>query len=119
MICLGGAAACVTAGRLAEADPSLKILVGFQESTFGVPASFINHSQVVEAGAHTRDVPDHIQPARYFRCLTRPTESFTFHIGKPTPSLLNRSVIVPAGRALGGGSSVNCARITLPWQYMF
>ncbi|KAF8813189.1 alcohol oxidase [Phlegmacium glaucopus] len=84
----GGAAACVTAGRLAAADPSLKILV-------------------VEAGAHTRDVPDHVQPARYFRSLIRPSEAFTFHIGKPSPSLLNRSVIVPTGRALGGGSSVN------------
>ena len=28
----GGAAACVTAGRLAEADPSLKILVRFQKN---------------------------------------------------------------------------------------
>ena len=30
----GGATACVTAGRLAEADPSLKILVSF-EKKFG------------------------------------------------------------------------------------
>ena len=28
----GGATACVTAGRLAEADPSLKILVSVKES---------------------------------------------------------------------------------------
>ena len=28
---VGGATACVTAGRLAEADPSLKILVSFKE----------------------------------------------------------------------------------------
>jgi len=27
--CLGGATACITAGRLAEADPNLKILVCF------------------------------------------------------------------------------------------
>ncbi|KAF8813022.1 alcohol oxidase [Phlegmacium glaucopus] len=84
----GGAAACVTAGRLAEADPSLKILI-------------------VEAGPHTRDVPNHVQPARYLRCLLRPTETFTFHVAKPSPALSDRSVIVPTGRALGGGSSVN------------
>ena len=31
----GGATACVTAGRLAEADPSLKILVSLKKS-FGL-----------------------------------------------------------------------------------
>jgi hypothetical protein len=38
----------------------------------------------------------------------QPTETFTFHVAKPTPALRDREVIVPAGRALGGGSSVNC-----------
>ncbi|KAF8813030.1 alcohol oxidase [Phlegmacium glaucopus] len=84
----GGAAACVTAGRLAEADPSLKILI-------------------VETGPHTRDVPDHVQPARCFRCLMRPTDTFTFHVAKPSPALRDRSISVPTGRALGGGSSIN------------
>ncbi|KAF8164002.1 alcohol oxidase-like protein [Pholiota molesta] len=56
----GGASACITAGRLAEADPNLKILI-------------------VEAGPHTRDVVDHIQPARFFSALTQPKETFTFH----------------------------------------
>ena len=31
-IASGGTAACVTAGRLAEADPSLKILVRFRQN---------------------------------------------------------------------------------------
>lgn len=84
----GGATACVVAGRLAEADPSLKILI-------------------LEAGPHTREVETHIQPARYFSNLARGGETFTYHVGKPSKSLNGRSPIVPCGRALGGGSSVN------------
>ena len=61
----------------------------------------------MEAGPHTRNVPNHIQPARYLRCLFRPTETFSFHVAKPSPALSDRSVIVATGRALGGGSSVN------------
>jgi alcohol oxidase len=83
----GGAVACITAGRLAEADPSLKILI-------------------VEAGPHTRDEPNHIQPGRFYGCLFRP-ETFTLHQAKPSPALCDRAVVVPSGRALGGGSSVN------------
>ncbi|KAF8627066.1 hypothetical protein AX17_006405 [Amanita inopinata Kibby_2008] len=84
----GGAAACVTAGRLAAADPSLRILV-------------------IEAGPHTRDLPEHVQPAMYFRNLRSAAETFTFHVGKPSQSLGGRAPIVPAGRCLGGGSGIN------------
>jgi alcohol oxidase len=64
----------------------------------------------VETGPHTRDEPNHIQPARCYRCRLRPTETFTFHVAKPSPALHNRSVVVATGRALGGGSSVNCMK---------
>ncbi|KJA14517.1 GMC oxidoreductase [Hypholoma sublateritium FD-334 SS-4] len=84
----GGASACITAGRLAAADPNLKILI-------------------VEAGPHTREHHDHVQPARYFANLGLPKQTFTFHKGNPSPALLGRSPIVPAGRAVGGGSSIN------------
>ena len=67
-------------------------------------------AQIVEAGPHTRDEPNHIQPGRYLSCLLRPTETFTFHVAKPSPALCDRSVVVPTGRALGGGSSVNCMK---------
>ena len=66
--------------------------------------------QIVEAGPHTRDEPNHVQPARCFSSLMRPTETFTFHVAKPSPALYNRSLVVPTGRALGGGSSVNCTK---------
>jgi hypothetical protein len=66
--------------------------------------------QIIEAGPHTRDDPNHIQPGRYLSCLLRPTETFTFHVGKPSPAVCGRSLAVPTGRALGGGSSVNCMK---------
>ena len=62
----------------------------------------------MEAGPHTRDVPNHVQPGRYARSLFLPTETFSFHAAKPTPALGNRSLNAVTGRALGGGSSVNC-----------
>jgi hypothetical protein len=31
-------------------------------------------------------------------------------VAKPSPALRDRSVVVPTGRALGGGSSVNCMK---------
>ena len=67
-------------------------------------------AQIVEAGPHTLDEPNHIQPGRYLSCLLRPTETFTFHVAKPSPALCDRSLVVPTGRALGGGSSVNCMK---------
>ena len=45
------------------------------------------------------------------RSFTRPTETFTFHVANPSPALHDRSVIVPTGRALGGGSSINCMKL--------
>ncbi|TFK69859.1 alcohol oxidase [Pluteus cervinus] len=84
----GGTAACVTAGRLAAAAPSLRILI-------------------VEAGPHTRDVKQYSQPGRYLRNLLGGSEAFTFHQAKPSPALAGRSLIIPSGRCLGGGSSIN------------
>ncbi|KAI5836369.1 alcohol oxidase-like protein [Schizophyllum commune Tattone D] len=84
----GGCAACVAAGRLAAADPSLKILI-------------------LEAGEHTKDLDAHIQPFRYFSHLAPTSKTVTFNIGKPSPTIGGRSIITPSGRCLGGGSSVN------------
>ncbi|KAJ7261758.1 alcohol oxidase-like protein [Mycena haematopus] len=84
----GGTTACVVAGRLAAADPSLKILI-------------------IEAGKHTKDVSTHIQPARYFRNLVTGGDTFTFHVAKPSEALGNRPCIIPSGKCVGGGSAVN------------
>ncbi|KAH8103817.1 alcohol oxidase-like protein [Cristinia sonorae] len=84
----GGAAACVTAGRLAAADPSLRILI-------------------VEAGPHTQEDPAHVQPARYLSHLVPGSKTVKFLVSNPSPHLGGRPAIVPAGQCIGGGSSVN------------
>ncbi|KAJ6624001.1 GMC oxidoreductase-domain-containing protein [Mycena sp. CBHHK59/15] len=84
----GGTTACVVAGRLAAADSSLKILI-------------------IEAGKHTKDVATHTQPGRYFANLASGGDTFTFHSTKPSEALGNRPCIIPSGKGMGGGSSVN------------
>ncbi|KAG7451315.1 uncharacterized protein BT62DRAFT_415588 [Guyanagaster necrorhizus] len=91
---IGSTGGCVTAGRLAAADPSLKILV-------------------LEAEPHIRDAPDHIQPARYFSYLVLAKETFTFHVGKPCKSIFRPSPIVPSEKCVGVGSGVNCTVLPL------
>ena len=68
-------------------------------------------SQILEAGPHSLNVDTHVQPARYVHNLFNPNQSsksFTLHVAQATEAVANRNVIVPAGRVLGGGSSVNC-----------
>lgn len=81
--------ACIIAGRLLTADPTLKILV-------------------VESGHHSRDRQCHYQPCRFLENLAPTSTTVTFNAGKPSPLLNGRPLIVPCGRALGGGSTVNC-----------
>ncbi|CAK5266686.1 unnamed protein product [Mycena citricolor] len=84
----GGTAACIIAGRLAAADPTLKILI-------------------LEAGKHTKDVKTHQQPGRYFANLVGGGDSFTYHDTVPSKALGNRPYLLPSAKAMGGGSSVN------------
>ncbi|KAL7280632.1 hypothetical protein ACG7TL_005570 [Trametes sanguinea] len=89
----GGTAGCVVAGRLAAADPSLRILV-------------------LEAGPTTRDDPLHTQPSRYLHHLRPESTTVKFNVGKESAALGGRAPIVPCGQCLGGGSSVNFAMYT-------
>lgn len=91
----GGTAACVAAGRLAAADPSLKILI-------------------LEAGPTTYNNLAHIQPARYLSHLAPDSTTVTHNIAKPSTHLGGRAVVVSSGHCLGGGSSVNCETSKLP-----
>ncbi|KAF8955191.1 GMC oxidoreductase-domain-containing protein [Flammula alnicola] len=84
----GGTAGCVTAGRLAKADPSLKILV-------------------LEAGPHTKDMIDHIQPGRYIRHIAPGSNTTTLHVSKPSDAVGGRNIFVHTARCVGGGSAVN------------
>ncbi|KIK56895.1 hypothetical protein GYMLUDRAFT_173601 [Collybiopsis luxurians FD-317 M1] len=88
----GGTTACVVAGRLAEADPTLKILV-------------------IESGRHTHNVATHVQPARYFHNLGT-GNALSLHKGVVSEALGGRAPIVPSGHCVGGGSSVNFAMYT-------
>lgn len=86
----GGTTGCVIAGRLAAADPSLKILI-------------------LEAGPPTFEDLAHVQPARYLTHLLPGSKTIKTYIGKESAALGGRSPAVPCGQCLGGGSSVNFA----------
>ncbi|OQO03139.1 hypothetical protein B0A48_11394 [Cryoendolithus antarcticus] len=84
----GGLAGCVVAGRLAEADPSLSILI-------------------VEQGPNNYAVPEIIHPGLFPRNLHPTSKHTLFWQGNQSEVLANRRPIVPSGGTLGGGSSVN------------
>ena len=85
----GGTTSCLVAGRLADADPSLRILI-------------------VEAGPHTKDNLAHTQPARFLHHLVPDSKTVTFQVANAEKALSDRQVVVPCGHCVGGGSSVNC-----------
>ncbi|TFY81884.1 hypothetical protein EWM64_g2125 [Hericium alpestre] len=91
----GGAAACVTAGRLATADASLKVLI-------------------LEAGPPTKDLHIHTQPARYLSHLRPESTTVRFHVEPHVETLGGRPLIIPCGQCFGGGSSVNWTVYTRP-----
>jgi alcohol oxidase len=64
--------------------------------------------KILEAGPHTKDVPQHIQPARFLKNLTPNSSVLTFNVGRPSKALLGRAPVVSCARAVGGGSSINC-----------
>ncbi|KIK37362.1 GMC oxidoreductase [Suillus luteus UH-Slu-Lm8-n1] len=89
----GGATACVVAGRLAACDSSLKILI-------------------LEAGEHTLDKPAHVQPYQYPFHMAPTSTTLTFNFGNPSPRLNGRALVVPCGRSVGGGSTINFGAYT-------
>ncbi|TFY62250.1 hypothetical protein EVJ58_g3976 [Rhodofomes roseus] len=91
----GGTTGCVIAGRLAAADPSLRILI-------------------IEAGPPTLEDLAHIQPARYQTHLLPGSTTVKCHVGRESADLGGRAPIVPCGQCLGGGSSVNFTMYTRP-----
>ncbi|RYP54259.1 hypothetical protein DL768_000833 [Monosporascus sp. mg162] len=84
----GGTAGCVIAGRLAEADPGLSILV-------------------IEGGRNNVDLPSVVYPGFFLRNLQPATRTALFYKGNKSRQLADREPIVPSGGVLGGGSSIN------------
>lgn len=85
---LGGTAACVVAGRLAEADPSLSILL-------------------IEGGQDNRGVQNIENPVFFLDHLLPTSTTTLFYKGNKSDNLGGRESIVPCGGTLGGGSSIN------------
>ncbi|KAJ8519059.1 hypothetical protein ONZ45_g3964 [Pleurotus djamor] len=73
----GGTTACVTAGRLAAAEPNLRILL-------------------VEQGPHTRGLQNHTAPVLSRTLLTPSSNVVTFNVSEKSDALSGRSVVVPS-----------------------
>ncbi|KAF4628178.1 hypothetical protein G7Y89_g9974 [Cudoniella acicularis] len=84
----GGTAACVAAGRLAKANPGLKIVL-------------------VEGGRNNFNDPTVTNPAVYLSHLAPDSKTALFYKSKASKYLNGREAIVPMGGMLGGGSSIN------------
>lgn len=88
MSCIAGTSGGVAAGRLAVADPSLKILL-------------------VEAGPHVKDDEAFVQPAKCLSHLRADNPVFKVHVSEHS-EFLGRQQAVTVPHVVGGGSSVNC-----------
>ncbi|KAI8947538.1 GMC oxidoreductase [Xylaria longipes] len=84
----GGTAGCVVAGRLAEADPNLSILV-------------------IEGGPDNYGNPAVVTPAMFLANIAPGSKTAIFYQARKSDKLAGREVIVPSGGTLGGGSSIN------------
>jgi alcohol oxidase len=87
----GGPAGCVVAGRLAYADPTLKVML-------------------IEGGANNRDDPWVYRPGIYVKNMQRDgiNDKATFYTDTMESSYMRgRKSIVPCANILGGGSSIN------------
>ncbi|KAH0827453.1 hypothetical protein J3R83DRAFT_4141 [Lanmaoa asiatica] len=91
----GGTTACVVAGRLAAADPFLKILI-------------------LEAGPHTKDDPRCVEPSRCISHLKPGDPFMSSHATEPSPYLDGRQLVIHNGKCVGGGSAIN-RKFTFPF----
>ncbi|KAK0249716.1 hypothetical protein LTR29_005386 [Friedmanniomyces endolithicus] len=88
IICGGGVAACVVAGRLAAADPKLEVLM-------------------IEGGENNAGNPLVENPALFPQHLVPASKTAVWYKAKKSEQLDGREYMLPTGGLLGGGSSVN------------
>lgn len=88
IVCGGGSAGCVVAGRLANLDHNLKVLL-------------------IEAGEDNLNNPWVFRPAIYPRNMKLDSKTATFYESRPSKWLAGRKAVVPCANVLGGGSSIN------------
>ncbi|KAI1151890.1 GMC oxidoreductase [Nemania diffusa] len=84
----GGTAGCIVAGRLAEKDSHLSILV-------------------IEGGPDNYQDPTVVTPGMFLTHLAPDSKTAIFYQANKSDKLAGRGVIVPSAGILGGGSSIN------------
>ncbi|KAK3986344.1 alcohol oxidase 1 [Cladorrhinum sp. PSN332] len=88
IVCGGGSCGCVVAGRLANLDHNLKVLL-------------------IEAGENNLNNPWVFRPGIFPRNMKLDSKTASFYQSRPSSWLGGRAAIVPAAHILGGGSSIN------------
>ncbi|KAF2101856.1 alcohol oxidase p68 [Rhizodiscina lignyota] len=88
IVCGGGSCGCVVAGRLANLDHNLQVLL-------------------VEAGESNLNNPWVYRPGIYPRNMKLDSKTASFYYSRPSEWLGGRRAIVPCAHILGGGSSIN------------
>uniref|UniRef100_A0A8H7XR66 pyranose dehydrogenase (acceptor) n=1 Tax=Psilocybe cubensis TaxID=181762 RepID=A0A8H7XR66_PSICU len=110
IVCGGGPAGCVTAGRLAYADPSLKVMLieGSPYLPFYLELVLMER-QAVQTTVMTLGFIDN-SPGIFVKNMQRDgvNDKATFYVDTMQSSYLRgRQSIVPCANILGGGSSIN------------
>ncbi|KAK5075555.1 Alternative oxidase, mitochondrial precursor [Lithohypha guttulata] len=88
IVCGGGSSGCVPAGRLANLDHSLQVLV-------------------IEGGENNINNPWVYRPGIYPRNMKLDSKTASFYYSRPSEFLDGRRAVVPCAHILGGGSSIN------------
>ncbi|KAJ5678300.1 alcohol oxidase [Penicillium maclennaniae] len=88
IICGGGSSGCVPAGRLANLDHNLSVLL-------------------IEAGENNLNNPWVYRPGIYPVNMKLDSKTASFYHSRPSEHLDGRRAIVPCANILGGGSSIN------------
>jgi alcohol oxidase len=88
IVCGGGSCGCVVAGRLANLDHNLQVLL-------------------IEAGESNLNNPWVYRPGIYPRNMKLDSKTASFYYSRPSEWLDGRRAVVPCAHILGGGSSIN------------
>jgi hypothetical protein len=88
IVCGGGSCGCVVAGRLANLDHNLQVLL-------------------IEGGENNLNNPWVYRPGIYPRNMKLDSKTASFYYSRPSEWLDGRRAVVPCAHILGGGSSIN------------
>ncbi|KAI9711348.1 MAG: Alternative oxidase, mitochondrial precursor [Candelaria pacifica] len=88
IVCGGGSCGCVVAGRLANLDHNLQVLL-------------------LESGEDNLNNPWVYRPGIYPRNMKLDSKTASFYYSRPSEWLGGRRAVVPCAHILGGGSSIN------------